>query len=128
MTPHFSKAELVCTHCGEGRFHPGFLLSLEALRVDLGLPMKITGPSRCKAHNAAVGGHPKSLHIFDEPQHVGQQGALGLDVEASDGAYRGKLFSMAWKHGFSIGWNAKRKFLHLDRRDLIGLPATTFDY
>jgi hypothetical protein len=90
--------------------------------------MRITGPARCKIHNAAVGGHPKSLHIFDEPQHAKQQGALGVDVEAADGAFRGKLFSMAWKHGFSIGWNAKRKFLHLDRRDLIGLPQTSFDY
>ena len=128
MTPHFTRLELACTHCGEAKFHPGFLDALEALRVELGMKMKVSGPARCKAHNAAVGGHPKSLHIFDEPQHPGQEGTLGLDVAAADGAYRGKLFSLAWKHGFSIGWNAKKKFLHIDRRDLIGLPQTSFDY
>jgi hypothetical protein len=128
VTPHFANSELACTHCGQAVFHPGFLDALEAARVDFGLPMKVSGPARCKAHNAAVKGHAKSLHIWDEPQHPGQEGCLGLDFEAADGAYRGKLFSTLWKHGFSIGWNAKRKFLHADRRDLIGLPQTSFDY
>ena len=128
MTRHFTKYELACTHCGLARFHPGFLDSLEAVREELGFPMNVTGPARCKVHNAAVKGHERSLHIGDEPQHPGQEGTLGVDIEAADGAYRGKLFSVAWKHGFSIGWNAKKKFLHLDRRDLIGLPQTSFDY
>jgi hypothetical protein len=124
----FSDAELRCTHCGMLKIHRGFRGELEGLRGELGLPMKITGPGRCKAHNEAVGGHPKSLHIMDEPQHEGQQGMLGVDVETPNGVYRGRLFSIAWKRGFSIGWNAKKKYLHLDRRDLIGLPQTSFDY
>ena len=128
MTPHFSTPELACRHCGLAVFHPGFLDSLEAVRVDLGLPMKLTNACRCKAHNEAVGGHPRSLHVGDTPMHPGQLGTLGSDVEAADGHFRGLLFVTAWKHGFSIGWNAKKKFLHLDRRDLIGLPQTTFDY
>jgi hypothetical protein len=114
--------------CGLAKFHPGFLDSLEALRVDLRQPMKLTSACRCSEHNEAVGGHPKSLHVGDVAMHPGQEGTLGVDVEAADGNYRGELFTKAWKHGFSIGWNAKRKFLHLDRRDLVGLPQQSFDY
>jgi hypothetical protein len=132
VTKHFSKYELSCRHCGLAKFHPGFLESLEAVREDLGLPMKVTSACRCKFHNdrptymGGAGGHMRSLHVGDHPQHQGQEGTLGVDIEVADGSYRGKLFSVAWKHGFSIGWN--KKFLHLDRRDLIGLPQTSFDY
>ena len=129
MTPHFSEAELRCRcNCGLVRFHPGFLNSLESLRAELNRPMSLTSACRCSEHNETVGGHPKSLHVGDVAMHPGQQGTLGVDVEAAEGAFRGRLFAVAWKHGFSIGWNAKRKFLHLDRRDLVGLPQTSFDY
>jgi hypothetical protein len=110
------------------RFHHGFLDSLEAVRVELDLPMPVMSGCRCLIHNAAVGGHQKSLHVCDHEQHPGQEGTLGVDVATPDGAYRGKLFAIAWKHGFSIGWNAAKRFLHLDRRDLVGLPQTSFDY
>jgi hypothetical protein len=53
---------------------------------------------------------------------------MAIDVETPDGAYRGRLFELAWDHGWSIGWNAKSRFLHLDRRVDIGMPQTTFDY
>lgn len=110
------------------KLHRGFRGELNELRREFGLPMKISGPGRCKAHNTAIGGHAKSLHIMDEPQHSDQQGCLGVDVETPDGAYRGRLFSIAWKRGWSIGWNAKKKFLHLDRRDWVGLQQQSFDY
>jgi hypothetical protein len=124
----FKDHELACTHCGVLKLHRGFRDELEALRREFGLPMTITGPARCKAHNQAVGGHPKSLHIMDEPQHPEQRGALAVDVATPNGEYRGKLFAIAWKRGFSIGWNAKKMFLHLDRRDFVGLQQTSFDY
>ena len=129
LTANFTLAELRCKcGCGQATFHPGFLASLQALRDELGRPMTPTSGARCLKHNKAVGGHPKSLHICDSPQRQGQAGALAVDVAATDGAYRGQLFALAWKHGFSIGWNAKRGFLHFDRRDLVGLPQSTFDY
>lgn len=124
----FKDAELACTHCGMLKLHRGFHDELEGLRRELALPMTITGPGRCKAHNTAIKGHAKSLHIMDEPQHLGQQGALGVDVATPEGAYRGKLFAIAWKRGWSIGWNGDKKFLHLDRRDFVDLPQTSFDY
>jgi hypothetical protein len=57
------------------------------------------------------------------------EGTMAIDIATPDGAYRGELFSLAWARGWSIGWNARRGFLHLDRRiDLSGWAQTTFDY
>lgn len=124
----FSEAELACKHCGKVKLHPGFAEELKGLRVELNEAMSLTSACRCKIHNANVGGHPNSLHVLDEAQHPGQDGTLAVDVAAADGAYRGRLFALAWKRGWSIGWNAKQKFLHLDKRVMIGLQQTTFDY
>lgn len=129
MTKYFSTAELQCKcGCARAVFHPGFLAELDGLREEFGLPMKPTSACRCKKHNTNVGGNPRSLHICDEPQHPGQLGTLGIDIATPDGTYRGRLFAFAWRRGWSIGWNAKRGFLHLDRRDYAGLPQTSFDY
>lgn len=126
--PNFTDAELRCKCCGLLKYHPGFLNELQALRTAFGEGMKLTSACRCEKHNKEVGGHPHSLHVGDKPYHAGQQGALAVDVATPDGAYRGRLFALAWKRGWSIGWNAKKGFLHLDRRDYIGLPQNSFDY
>lgn len=128
MTPHFTKTELGCNHCGLAQFHPGFLDKLEELRVAMAMPMTINSACRCSQHNANIKGHVKSLHVGDREMHPGQQGSLAVDVATSDPYYRGKLFATAWRLGWSIGWNGPSKFLHLDRRDMVGLSQTTFDY
>ena len=127
---YFTYDEMACDHCGGARLHPGFGEELDALREEFGQPMAVTSFCRCKQHNTNVKGHEKSLHVFDFPAHanLGQQGTLAVDVATPDGTYRGKLFAIAWRRGWSIGWNASKKFLHLDRRDMIGLPQTSFDY
>jgi len=125
---YFQDAELQCRHCGMLKLHRGFRDALEALREVFRRPMTLTSACRCKAHNEAVGGHPKSLHVGDVEQHPGQQGTLAVDVATPNGTYRGELFRLAWERGWSIGWNAKKNFLHLDRRVDVGLPQTSFDY
>lgn len=135
LTENFYEDEMRCK-CGCGLLivHPGFMQWLQTVRGELGAPMQVTSGCRCKEYNdrpadeGGVGGHPKSLHVCDFAQHPGQLGTLAADIVAADGAYRGSLFSVAWRVGFSIGWNAKRGFLHLDRRDMVGLPQTSFDY
>ena len=130
LTESFTEEELACRHCGRFQFHFGFLEALQLLRRDLAKPMTIRSGCRCAEYNAspAVGGHPKSLHVLDREQHPGMRGTLAVDVEAVDGTYRGDLFATAWALDWSVGWNAKKGFLHLDRRVAIGLPKTTFDY
>jgi hypothetical protein len=129
MTPHFTARELQCKcGCGLARFHPGFLDDLESLRVEFGRPMRVNSACRCKAHNGAVKGHARSLHIGDEMVQPTQRGALAVDIATPSGLYRGELFALGWDEGWSIGWNAARGFLHLDRRNYVGLSQTSFDY
>jgi hypothetical protein len=128
MTPHFGRDELECRcGCGLAQFHPGFLDQLELLRARYGRPMKITSACRCAEHNAKVSllAPLRSLHIGDKETRPGQAGTLAVDV-AIAGMDKGDLFSVAWRQGWSIGWN--RTFIHLDRRVDIGMPQTTFEY
>ena len=128
LTEHFYADELWCKHCGVLRLHPGFVDALQAVRTRLNMPMHPTSGCRCAAYNTSIGGHTKSLHVLDVAQHPGQLGTLAVDVACLDGGYRGTLFAVAWDLGWSIGWNATRGFLHLDRRVAIGLPQHSFDY
>lgn len=125
-------AKMGCKHCGLIRLHPGMdasLIMLEgAVQQATGRGLTITSGCRCLAHNQAVGGHERSLHVADKPYHQAARGTLAVDVEAADGYFRGRLFVLAWERDWSIGWNAKKKFLHLDQRVKIGMPQTTFDY
>ena len=135
---NFTPSEFRCRGigCCGGliRIHPGFLDRLQLLRNELGLPMHVLSGCRCAVHNArparlgGAGGHARSLHVADHPMHAGQEGTLGVDIAAVDGYYRGRLFSIAWQHGWSVGWNAARSFLHLDMRQWVGLAQTSFDY
>lgn len=124
----FYADEFWCRHCQKLNLHPGFLESLQWLRGTLRKPMHPTSGCRCQEYNTLIKGHPRSLHVLDHAQYPGQAGTLAVDIAAVDGAYRGLLFSLAWEQGWSIGWNAARGFLHLDRRDWLGLPQTSFDY
>jgi hypothetical protein len=139
LSANFHDYEFRCKcGCGGLKLHPGFLDRLQSARDTVfamtGKGIKVLSGCRCKVHNdtpasaGGAGGHPRSLHVFDFPQHPGQDGCLAVDCEAVDGAYRGALITALWTNGFSVGWNAKRGFIHGDMRILLGLPQTTFDY
>lgn len=125
---NFSESELACQGTGTVMVSERFMEELQALRTEFGQGMTINSGCRSAEHNRNVGGHPRSLHICDEPAHPGQDGCLAVDIRTSSGVYRGQLFQIAWQRGWSIGWNAKKNFLHLDRRDFVGLPQNSFDY
>jgi len=140
LSKNFYDHELRCRGSGKLTLHPGFVEELQALRDDVfaataagpygpaGRGMVLLSGCRSFEYNAQIGGHEKSLHICDRPMHPGQEGTLAVDAVAADGYYRGVLFYCAWKRGWSIGWNAAKKFLHLDRRDWVGLKQSSFDY
>jgi hypothetical protein len=128
MTPHFGRAELQCKcGCALAQFQPGFLDQLELLRTTYGRPMRLTSACRCAAHNAKASPQAplRSLHIGDRETRPGHKGTLAVDAAVA-GEGKGDLFALAWRHGWSVGWN--RGFLHLDRRSDIGMPQTTFEY
>ena len=125
--PNFTMAELSCK---DGAFNmtPFFLGQLQNLRTQFGKPMEPTSACRSAEYNKQIGGHPRSLHVCDHSYHAKQNGCIAIDIAIPDGAYRAELFATAWRLGWSIGWGGKKGFLHLDRRDHIDLPQTTFDY
>ncbi|RDD60213.1 hypothetical protein DRB17_19230 [Ferruginivarius sediminum] len=121
----FAHEELQSPDTGEVRLHPGFADNLAYLRMVFGRPMVVTSCCRSAAHNAAIGGHPRSLHVHDRPNH-GLAGAAAIDISATDGVYRRELLRQALDLGWAVG--VSRSFLHLDRRDLVGMTPIVFAY
>ena len=65
ISEHFDSSEFVC-HCGceQMIIDVGLLNTAENLRNYLGKPMIVHCVNRCKRHNAEVGGHSNSYHMF----------------------------------------------------------------
>lgn len=129
MFPNFSAEELRCKGSGLLILAPGFGQALQGLRDALGAPMTINSACRSAAHNADVGGHPRSLHVCDTP-HWPTGGCCAVDVRAlagRDDEYRAALEALAWARGWSVGVNPR--FLHLDlRTQYAGLAQARFTY
>jgi len=122
---YFARDELASPDTGEVRLASGFADALEALRAALGKPMIVTSCCRSTAHNRDVGGHSRSLHIYDDPHH-GLGGCAAIDIAVTDSRYRAELVRLALTTGWSVG--VGDGFVHLDRRDLAGLPEVLFTY
>ena len=127
--PNFSPFEIACRESGRIVMPEEFFDELQKLRTHLGRPMHVTSGCRSVAHNLVIGGKSRSFHLIDANERAGVNlGCIAVDVAAVDGPYRGALFAAAWIRGWTIGWNAARGFLHLDRRDFAGWRQTSFDY
>ena len=127
--PNFVPWELACSDSGMLIITEDFMDKLQALRVQFNQAMHITSGCRSEEYNELIRGKSKSFHICDsDPAGRGQEGSLAVDVASSGGSYRGQLFSLAWQHGWSVGWNGPKKFLHLDRRVDVNWRQTSFDY
>jgi hypothetical protein len=101
--PNFTVRELRCKGSGMLLLAPGFGDELQALRDAFGGPMIITSACRSKSYNAAVGGHPRSLHVCES------------------------LIDLAWERGWSVGDGPT--FVHLDMRSkYTKLPQARFGY
>ncbi|MCC5809898.1 MAG: hypothetical protein JJU06_05945 [Ectothiorhodospiraceae bacterium] len=122
----FTKDELRCKGSGMLRLAPGFADELKALRVTLNEPMVINSACRSDAHNRAVGGHPRSLHVCDAT-YWPTGGCCAIDVRTTDAAYRARIIRLALNMGWSVGLHAA--FVHLDRRsDYTSLEQSVFPY
>jgi hypothetical protein len=126
--PNFTVGELRCKGSGMLVLAPGFGEALQALRDEFGGPMSITSACRSKSYNKAVGGHPRSMHVWDYP-HWPTGGCCAVDVRTSrrPKEYRDALVELAWKRGWSIGDGPT--FVHLDLRvKYTKLPQARFNY
>ena len=109
----------------------GFLNWLCFLRMATGKPFIINSACRSLEHNKAVGGHPRSLHLMDNPVHP-TNGTMAVDISVagwSNGEIK-KLLDTAMSPllGFSVGRGEKKGFIHVDMRTWIGLPQHEFYY
>jgi len=97
------------------------------LRVQWGRPLNLTSCCRSPAHNRAVKGHPRSLHLT-QPYHGGAWGTMAADIDWSG-------WTMQERRAFdtlarAAGWSTGRAvgFVHIDRRADIGMQATSYNY
>lgn len=126
--PYFSRAELACRGTGELRLDPRFADALVRLRERWGRPLIPTSVCRAPSHNAAVGGHPRSLHLTHNPAHPGAQGTMAADIAWRTWTPQQRLAfaRAAWLDRWSVGLHDG--FVHLDLRRALGLAPAVFLY
>lgn len=124
---YFSDDELRCKcGCNGLQLNPTFDKKLLELRESFGKPMRVNSCCRCDKHNKAVGGNPRSFHVYDKPARP-TGGTCAIDIARKDKVYNDSLVLTAWKAGWSVGVNPT--FIHLDvRTDVVKLPQTVFPY
>lgn len=67
ITEHFRYTDLICPCCDLVMLTPGVfrhMAELEELRRRVGFGIIVTSGYRCRAHNRAVGGVPRSWHLL----------------------------------------------------------------
>lgn len=106
--PNFAPAEMA-SHDGPLRIDADAMDKLQALRNAIGQPFHILSAYRTPAHNARVGGAPRSQHM--------QARAFDISMKGHDPH---EVMAMARILGFhGIGQYPSKGFLHIDTR-----PAT----
>ena len=124
---YFSDDELKCKcGCNGLRLNYIFDSELMELRKAMNEPMFVNSCCRCKAHNIAVGGNARSLHVYDKPAHP-SNGTCAIDIMRKNKSYDLKLLLEAWDAGWSVG--VTPTFFHLDTRtDVLKMPQVMFAY
>lgn len=122
--PYFSERELACRGTGVIRLDLRFAAALPALRAAWGRPLDLTeSGSVCRTpeHNLRVRGHPRSMHLTDNPVHP-THGTMAADIPWRGWAAADQLrfARLAYRMGWSVGLHDG--FCHVDRRADLGLP------
>lgn len=133
--PNFKIKELSCPSGKIMRVHGGFGEELNVLRHRVGFPLVVNSCCRTPEHNAAVGGHPNSLHLTENPKHP-TQGCMAVDISTNGWTLLQLTVMVAvakdlkWSigHSYQVVEGKAKGFMHLDRRIEIGLPQVEFYY
>lgn len=108
VSKFFSEEELRCQHCGEYQYDSNFLDLLDSIRVELGVPMRVSSGYRCPSHPIEAAKNQPGVHSTGMAVDI-----LCYGSEAFD------LIRVAQKHGVKrIGikqnGNTQTRFIHLD--------------
>lgn len=103
MTPHFKRSEFACPCCGENQIQLAFVLKLERIRVEAGVPFVVNSGYRCAKHNASLGSKPNSAH----------REGLAVDLAVTTSGARYVILDAAFTYDIPrIGIG--ETFIHLD--------------
>lgn len=61
-TKNFKVSEFACKHCGGNEIDQRVINMAQAIRDEIGVPIRINSGYRCPVHNANVGGVKSSNH------------------------------------------------------------------
>ena len=101
ITPHFKRSEFACKcGCGFDDISTAVVENLELIRNILGKPLVITSGCRCPSHNAEIGGHEHSAHMY----------GLAADIKVDSDRDRWNIIRFCCFGGVGIG----KDFVHLD--------------
>ena len=128
--PYFSESELRCKGTGVIKLDPRFASALVEFREAWGKPITANSVCRTPEHNKSVKGHPRSLHLTDNPTWS-TYGTMAIDCAWNNWEIDKQLrfAQLAWSMGWSVGLH--NSFCHLDRRgdlNLPNLPQNVFIY
>jgi hypothetical protein len=125
--PYFSIKELGCNCCGLVKLDLRFAAMLPRLRQEWGKPLTPNSICRCPKHNAAQGGHPRSLHLTDNPNWP-TTGTAAADIAWRhwETGEKIKFARLAHAQGFRVGLH--NGFLHVDLGRVLGMSPKPFIY
>lgn len=123
--PYFNRDELESPDTREIRLDRRFAAAFPALRLAHGGPLVPTSVCRTPAYNERIRGHPRSLHLTDNPVHP-TDGTMGADLYWETWPVQTKLrfARLAWSMGWSLGLHDE--FVHVDRRADLGDPPGSY--
>lgn len=98
ITKNFTRKECECPHCGTLP-SISFVNRLQGLRNEYGKPMRVSSMYRCPAHNRAIKGYGKSVHMV-LIEGAGY-GAADIKTGRYNNTMRWELITLALKHGFN---------------------------
>lgn len=101
--PNFTPKEISCKGDGLIVIDENALDKLQAMRLELGIPLVINSAYRSEAYNKSVGGAPKSQHL---------QGRA-FDIRITDALSREEIKYHAKEAGFT-GIGDYNTFVHVD--------------
>ncbi len=126
--PFFTEKELRCRcGCDAIKLDMSMAAHLVILRYEWDSPLRPNSVCRCTKHNDFVEGHPRSLHLIDNPAHP-TDGSAAADIAWRHWPEANKIdfAQLAWRKGWSVGLHDG--FCHIDRRKDAGLQQTVFLY
>ena len=109
-TKNFKVSEFACKHCGENNIDQRVLNMAQAIRDELGVPVRVNSGYRCETHNLRVGGVKGSYHTKGTAADLScELGAQAMFQAVEKLWNEGKLPELKY-----CIYYAKKNFIHID--------------